>query len=230
MFCGEGDFVKAKEAIKSQKGVDVRHHVIVHMSEKDAHNALWRAWKSYRDANNDAIFVKIDGDTILKDDEVLQRVVGIFAANPRVTGIQCPLDDYFTAGSINGLNCFSSKVTFRDTADELFCDRNVDVDHDVVLRGDALPESLRPAALHCHHSTPTQAFHYGVHRSLKGQAHIIDQVRQAWLKKKDKVRGMALLGAMMAPKLGRKHNYTDVDFITTSAEAIQRYDALIKEL
>jgi hypothetical protein len=230
MFCGEGDFDKSKEALKKQKGVQVVHHIISHMPEREAHNALWGAWRKYRSENPDCTFVKIDADTVLRHDNVLNHIVGLFQAHARVTGIQCQLDDYFTGGFIAGLNCFSPRVTFRDTADDLFCDRNVDVDHDVVMRMGDLPESLTPAAYHCHYASPQQAFHFGVHRILKGQHHIINSTRQTWLAKKDKVRGMALLGAKYASQLGRRFNYTDAEFTALSLETASNYDRLIKEI
>lgn len=230
MFCDEGDFAKSKESITNQAGVDVRHHVIVHMPEKEAHNALWRAWREFRDKNPQAIFVKVDADTVLRHKQVLSTIVDIFANNARVTGIQCPLDDYFTGGHINGLNCFGPKVIFNDTGDDLFCDRNVDVNHDVVLRAPDLPESLTPAAKHCMHATPTQAFHFGLHRMLKGQYHVIDQVRSMWKVHGDKIRGMALLGAKNAHTVGRRFNYTDRDFVLLSYEVNKNYHKLIKEL
>jgi hypothetical protein len=230
MFCGEGDFEKSKEALKQQEGVDVFHHVIAHMPEREAHNALWAAWRKYRSENPDCIFVKVDADTVLRHKDVLNHVVGLFRINTRVTGIQCQLDDYFTGGFIAGLNCFSPKVTFRDTADDLFCDRNVDVDHDLVMRMGDLPESLTPAANHCHHAHPQQAFHFGVHRILKGQHHIINATRQMWLSKKDRVRGMALLGAKYASQLGKRFNYTDEDFNILFLDTLNNYAKLIKEL
>lgn len=229
LYSGEGDFARCKEAIRSQKDVDVFHHTVVYRPEKEAHNSLWAAWRTFRDANPGSIFVKVDADTVLRHDEVLSQVVALFS-DPRVTGAQCYLDDYFTAGRIYGLNCFSSRVVFTDTLDPLFCDRNVDGGHEVVVRGDDLPDGLKPAALHCHHSTPDQAFHFGVHRALKRQLHIIEAVKIAWLQKKDKARGMALLGAKASHALGKNHNYTDAEFISLAYQTTKDYAKLIKEL
>ena len=171
MFTGEGDYDDACLAISNQQNVKIHHVVIKNLPEKEAHNALWSAW---REAKNDFdMFVKVDADTILSHQNVIFELWTMMFKNTRITGIQAPLYDHFTDGEINGLNCFSPKVTFRDTADSLFCDRNVDVDHDIVIKASDVPLSLKPAGIHCSKAHHLQAFHFGVHRMLKNQHGII---------------------------------------------------------
>lgn len=228
MTCGEGDFETCCQAISSQRDVDVDHFIINNLPEKAAHNTLWSSWRN-RQTTHD-LFVKVDADTVLKHDRVLIEVATIMKNDPRITGIQAPLHDYFTDGFINGLNCFSPKVTFQDSVDDLFCDRQVDVGHDIVMGSTQVPSSLSPAGFHCHHSTDIQAFHFGVHRALKGQHHIIEKVRLAWTKHKDRLRGLAILGAQFSSQLSknRRFNYGDKELLDLFERAASTYSGFQK--
>jgi hypothetical protein len=227
MYCGEGDYYRSCQSIVEQRGVDVQHMTIVNLPEKEAHNNLWEAWRTIKHNGFD-MFIKVDADTVLAHEEVLLEFWKLMNSNPRITGIQAPLHDYFTDGFINGLNCFSPRVTFRDTADELFCDRQVDVDHDIVIKAGGVTERLRPAGHHCFFSTEIQAFHYGLHRQLKGQYDIINKVKAACNSNNDR-RRFVLLGATMAPKFAcGKFNYTDSELLGAFEEARFKQDELLK--
>ena len=229
MYCGEGDFTQCCDAIDKQSGVSLMHVTVNNLPEKEAHNALWSSWRQAR--HNFDMFVKVDADTVLAHDEVLLEFWKVMEANPRVTGIQAPLLDYFTDGYINGLNCFSPRVTFRDTADELFCDRQVDVDHDIVLKAGQVPERLRHAGYHCHHATEAQAFHFGLHRALKNQTQILALVRQAWKRHGDRQRALALLGASLAGNFrDGGFNYIDQRFQLALDAVLSRYDEMVDQL
>lgn len=228
MYSGEGDYDKCCQAILGQRNVNIQHSVIANLSEHEAHNRLWSSWRSLQHSGYVA-FIKVDADTVLANDEVLSNFCKLLIENPRVTGIQAPLLDYFTDGYINGLNCFSPKVTFLDTTDPLYCDRKVDVDHDVVIGSNMVPMSLRPAGYHCFQPTTLQAFHYGLHRQLKNQTTTINAVRVAFHRYRDRFRGMALLGANMSVQLKESFNYTDDRFQVAFEAADKRYDQLIKD-
>lgn len=228
MYTEEGEFQTCIEQIRAQEGVVVSHVIISNMKEKEAHNALWKAWKDAKD-NND-IFVKIDADTVLASTTTLFEIWKQFEKDARVTGLQAPLLDYMTDSMINGLNAFSNRVIFNDTNDELFCDRKVDVGHDIVLRQQELPESLVPAGYHCFNPTDRQAFHFGLHRMLKGQTITMDRVFNAWARDRDRSRLFALVGAHMSNRFvdNRKFNYADDEFEKSFVEASERYDELVQ--
>lgn len=229
MYCGEGDFKDACEAIASQRTVVVSHVVIKNLPEKEAHNQLWRAWRDAKSTHN--MFVKVDADTVLAHDEVLFEFWNLMSSNSRITGIQAPLYDYFTDGYVNGLNCFSPKVTFQNTTDQLFCDRQVDVDHDIVVGSDSVPERLRHAGYHCFHATDEQAFHFGVHRALKGQVHVLERVKQAWKNHNDRQRALVLLGAKSASLFTNGgFNYSDELFVSTFRSTMSQFDELKGQL
>jgi hypothetical protein len=226
MHCNEGDFEDCKSAVQLQVGVSVYHEIISGLPEKVAHNKLWEAWRQNKHKFD--MFVKVDADTVLSHNMVLSSFWDMMQQNPRITGIQAPLSDYFTDGFINGLNCFSPKVTFRDTGDSLFCDRQVDVDHDIVVKAQGVVEQLRPAGLHCFQSTEKQAFHFGLHRALKKQDEIIDRVHSAWQKYGDRIRAIALLGATYTKDFNDKQhfNYNDHKFDVVFSEAMIKYNEL----
>jgi hypothetical protein len=230
MYTQEGDFQQSLTAILAQEDVVVSHVIISGLKEKEAHNALWNAWR-HQGPHND-LFVKIDADTVLATTHTLRDFWDLFQTDPQITGAQAPLHDYFTDSLINGLNAFSTKVVFNDTKDELYCDRQVDTGHVRVVRGDELPLVLRPAGLHCHHATERQAFHYGLHRMLKGQRTNIDLVAAAWTRDRDRIRGFALLGADMAQLFvdNRRFNYQDPEFNAAFKVASLRYDELTNAL
>jgi len=225
LYCGEGDFDKCSESIALQKDVDVCHVVIENLPEKEAHNKLWQSWRDAKESGFD-MFVKVDADTVLAHDSVLSEFWSLMKSDSRITGIQAPLDDYFTEGLINGLNCFSPKVVFNDTADELFCDRNVDVNHDRVIKAGNVPIQLIPAGYHCHYANDKQAFHFGLHRALKNQTKIISDVRKSFERHNDRLREIALCGAFLGEcnPIGVGFNYNDQRFIKSFELTLKRFE------
>lgn len=229
MWCGETDYDRCCDAILNQKNVLLRHSVIQNRPEKDAHNELWNEWRSVQSTFN--MFVKVDADTVLAHDNVLFEFWKMMQDNPRITGIQAPLFDYFTDSYINGLNCFGQKVTFLGTRDQLYCDRHVDVDHDIVIKSHEVPEKLKPAGFHCHYASHEQAFHFGLHRALKNQTTTIQLVHSAWKRYRDANRAYALLGANLAPEFRTgEFNYTDDKFKSAFNDARCRYAELVSNL
>lgn len=211
MSCGEGDLEECIKSLCFQARVDVTHEMITNLPEREAHNKLWNTWREVKQDFD--MFVKLDADTVLSHENVLSNLWSIMNQNVRITGIQAPLLDYFTDGFINGLNCFSPRVTFLDSRDDLFCDRNVDVDHDIVIRSDMVPNELRPAGKHCFFSTEMQAFHFGLHRALKNQVNTLVSVSQAYHKHGDRLRKFALLGAHVSAQFcDGGFNYADEKF------------------
>lgn len=228
LHSNEGELEHCKKAILEQNDVNVTHVIISGLPEKEAHNELWRSW---REAKNDHdIFVKVDADTVLFTQTIIAQLWAIFDNNPRVTGVQAPLLDYFTDGYINGLNCFSPRVTFNDTVDGLFCDRGVDVNHDIVIRSTDVPPALKPAGWHCFHATPIQAFHYGLHRALKKQSSTLQLLKQAWERHRDEIRAYALIGASMASTSQGFCNYTDERFQQMFASVVNNFERLTRNI
>ena len=213
--CGENDYGACLEALTGQRNVDIKHHVISDMPEKEAHNALWSAWHEAREAGYE-LFVKVDADTVLAHPDVLKTIVESFESNPRLTGMQCPLHDYFTDSLINGLNCYDHRVKFSVSTNVIYPDRQ-DHGHIEVYKADRVPVNLRPAGYHCHYANEVQAFHYGLHRGLKSQNDIREKVIAAYKVHNDKLRWFALQGfderICSQFRKDAKFNYADPEFI-----------------
>jgi hypothetical protein len=229
LYSREGDMPHVTSAIARQKHVTITHVVISDYPEREAHNRLWASWRENQ--HKHSMFVKIDADTVLAHDEVLCQLWQLMSSNPRITGIQAPLHDFLTDSYINGLNCFSPKVIFQDSKDDLYCDRQVDIGHDITVKSADVPNSLRPAGLHCYHATPLQAFHFGVHRTLKNQVSVIQQLQKACRNDGEKLtsRAYALAGVRYAYRFTHNahFNYNDQllhdAFLDADLEVRQQY-------
>lgn len=232
MYCGEHDFERCKQALLSQADVSIEHCIIENLPEKEAHNRLWDSWRAVQNTTFD-MFVKVDADTVLMHDRVLIELWNTLQSNKRITGIQAPLHDYYTDGFINGLNCFTNSVTFSPSIDPLYCDRNVDSGHDIVLKAEHVSDALKPAGQHCHHASAMQSFHFGLHRTLKNQHPTLARVRAAWERKHseklDDNRSYALLGASVAGSFTRAggFNYNDPELLQAFNDAETRKEQLL---
>jgi hypothetical protein len=227
MECGESDFSFCKESISNQKNVDITHYIVSNMPEKEAHEKLFSAWNDAK--NEHELFLKVDADTVLLHEEVIQTYIELFENNENLTGAQALLHDYMTDSMIYGLTCLKNTVKVATKVDHLYPDR-ADTGHKLVLRGEALPKKLIPAGKHCWHSSESQAFHYGFHRGKKNQADIQQKVYSAWKKNGfDTLRGLCLMGF----KLSSMHssvNYNDEEFFEAFKIAKNNYskEKLIK--
>lgn len=205
----EAEFEACQGAIAGQKYVDVTHHIISNKPEAEAHDALWAAWNAVK--HNYDLFVKIDADTVLIEEVALSKIWALFNADQDVTGAQILLLDYFTKTLIAGLNCFTPDVVFRTARSKLFCDR-ADTNHRKVLRGEAVTH-LSPIAWHCKFPHAEQAFHFGLHRSLKKQKKILRSTAECYLDEGGEGRMWALAGAKAASIFMRKsYNYSSSGF------------------
>ena len=219
----EADYSACLEMLQKQQNVEVTHHVVSGLSEIDAHNELWNEWRKHQQTHD--FFVKVDADTVLRSDTTLSEINNEFLKNPDATGLQAPLHDYMTNELIDGLNAYRSIVTFNNTNDSLYCDRAVTINNSYVIRTN-LSSELVPAGFHCHHANELQGFHYGVHRMMKGQKDNVHKVIVAWDANRDRTRGFAMIGGLMAGRFfkDRRFNYTDVEFKAAYDEANSRYD------
>lgn len=231
MYSGEGDLQECIDAIQSQRDVSVKQTIISYKPEKEAHNDLWRSWRDVQYSGDFDFFIKVDADTVITDDNAFHTIGQLFEHDTNVTGIQCPLHDYYSDSFINGMNCFSPVVTFRDTDDDLYCDR-VDIGHKTVLRSKDLPKVLNPVGKHCWYSKDVHSFHFGLHRMLKNQHGTLNKVKAVWKNQNDRRRGLALLGANVAKKWDNSwgFNYGDPEFEKAFESAINNYDELIEAL
>lgn len=229
--CGEADFVASKRSIEAQTGVNLRHIVFSNLPEAQAHNSLWQVFRNASFGTEYSMFMKVDADTVLLHDRIIIDTYEMFNADKNVTSVQAPLHDYFTDCFINGLNSFSPRVKFKESCDSLYCDR-VDYGHVLQLYERHLPKSLVPSGKHCHHANKRQAFHFGLHRALKGQVKTLNDVKKAWIKHNDDLRAWALLGAMHSHHFSDRKglSYVDERFNSMYTFVETQFDELVHTL
>lgn len=205
LSCGEAEHDMCLAAIKAQKNVVITHCMIENLPELEAHNALYNEWNAAK--KNHDIFVKVDADTVLINDTIVSRMCDKFFAN-NLDAMQIYLLDYFTDGFIAGLNAYSPSLEFKTTNNKLYPDRNMTSKYKNPMFGDQLLD-LAPAGKHCMYPHKLQAFHYGLHRMLKGQQSNMHKVFTAWNSKGGDGRAYALAGAMLSSKLAKNIDYND---------------------
>lgn len=220
--CGEGDFERCIDAIKSQENVEIVHEIISNKPEREAHELHIKSWNSRLD-DFDA-FLKVDADTVLKHDRVVEMIVDLLLSSG-AAATQSPLHDFFTGDFINGLNCYAPKLnTFGTNVHELYCDRSI-THHAKVLYGKDMGPEINPAGSHCHYATQLQAFHYGVHRGMKKQENTMRLVKKAHEKLGGFRRLLALEGFYQASEFknaGKKYNYSDNDLLEAFNSTLSR--------
>ena len=192
---GEAEFRECVERINSQKEIELQHHIISGLSERNAHKELAKTW-SKRKKDFDFL-VKIDADTLLQNEYCLSRISN-FMISENASGIQIKLLDYFSNSLISGLNMFASEVRFRTRVSRLRPD-NFDFGHWKVLKGKDV-EFLAPVGFHCKYPSPRQSFSFGYRRYLKSQYDILAKCFLEWEEKRDESRRWALVGAITAQR------------------------------
>jgi hypothetical protein len=221
MYSGENELAQSIASIRKQEKVEVYHVIVRDKRELEAHCDLYTQWNQNK--QNFDMFVQVDADT------VLQSPTAFFDAFDALhremehgyTSLQYPLLDHLTESRIMGLNFYSPHVIFNVPNDEVYCDRSTS--------NNATKLMLHEIGFHSPNPTYRQAFHFGLHRGLKGQ----DQkwspaLIGAFKANGDDRRVMALLG-FRASKAFRGHkrtSYVDDEFSEAYVEAC---DHLIEE-
>lgn len=186
MYCNENEFDCSQQFIDEQKNVIVSKYLVKDKSERDAAKELYSTWNIVKCEYD--FFIQVDADTILAHDHVFDdatKILNLHLAPLRdntktFTSLQAPLYDYLTNNYVMGLNVYSTQVEWNVKIDNLYTDRctknNVTMRHDNFRN---FPESLIPAGSHATMLSNVQAYHYGIHRGLKGQFDKRDKILRA---------------------------------------------------
>lgn len=227
MYTIENEIQECINSILKQKNVEIDHAIVSNLPEKEAHNRLWDHWHSRM--NDFDLFVKVDADTVVRSDHAFEVAYNLIKEK-NATGIQAPLLDHLSSNLINGLNFFSTKVSFNVSTSDLYCDR-VDIGNTHILR-EYLPDELRPAGDHCPNPSNIQAFHYGLHRQLKNQTRVIGDVYKSFAANFTEPKMWAIIGSMYASEY-KDHigfNYSDKKFNDLFNHALSNIDSLREKL
>jgi hypothetical protein len=161
MFSGEREYGQCVASVQAQDHPSVDHRIFSHLSNREAHQALYRTIMRERDRFD--VFVKLDADMVLAHESVLSGVCEAFRRTANLDHLVLGVADWFTSTDIIGLHAFSSRVNWEIGNDRVF------VDPDPQFAGAKLVLPA-PHPVIVHHSpdpSPFQAFQFGVHRGMK---------------------------------------------------------------
>lgn len=196
LSCGEADLPHCVRSVRAQT-YPCQQYLIEDLPE---HEANYRLYRTFFDSDADYM-IRLDADMVLVADDAVARMVeriergGWHKVTHRVA-------DFFTGHSILGIHIYGRRVVFDWDAfrsGELFPDRR-----NSVLQ--AAPEERQriwkvydePLALHCHHASAEQAFHFGFHRRMKGQTEVCARVAAHADRDADPRLRLACLGVLAA--------------------------------
>ncbi|MDA8174587.1 MAG: hypothetical protein M0018_08355 [Nitrospiraceae bacterium] len=205
LYCGENEFEKSVASITAQSFKNWEHTVIKNLPNKEAHDTLYRGIMARR--NEFDLFMKLDADMVFKDEGSLQKAVDLFRNEPELDNVEMVVHDWFSNSLIMGVHIYSNRVQWSPNSEDLF------VDPLPYMPGKRRHIWSPPAPIvdHCPDPSPFQAYHFGVHRSLKaiqpGRYSSFDPfdsviewriLKNTWthfIQTRDRRLGLALLGA-----------------------------------
>jgi hypothetical protein len=203
LFSGEQEFARAMEALKAQRHVSYRTFAIEHLPERAAHDKLHERFMEHAHAYD--LFLKLDADMILVDDNALGTAVAVFEQDPHLEHAVFTVHDWMSGSDIEGIHMYRSRVTWAK------CDASAfpDPAPQNAARSRRFRGPPSPLAAHGPDPSPAQAFRYGLHRGLRAfpaglpRARPVDALRHWRLLKRvwrnfertlDPRMGLALLG------------------------------------
>ena len=161
LHAGENEFERCVESIRRQTH-PIRHHLVVEgLPVAEAHEVAYSYFYS-RPSEFD-LMVKVDADMVLHSDRLFEGIVRRFTERPDLMVLGIAVEDFFTGGSIWGLNSYRNGLAWKGLPDPVYADR-LEVPPGATELDDRV---LAPAAVHAPDPSPFQAFHYGVHRGSK---------------------------------------------------------------
>lgn len=201
LYSGEPQFQDCIAAIKTQTHQDWDYFVIENLPNREAHQKLFSTFNER--ANEFDLFVKIDADMELCNNDFFTALIDYFEDNPHIEHVSMKVDDFYTAKLIWGMNAFRSSVRFG-VNDEVYTDKAIDIPRQ--KRSHLKRHSiLVPAARHAYSPSEYQAFYFGCHKAVKvmarqSRSHMrnIRRLLFSAILKRDKRHLIAYAGAAIA--------------------------------
>lgn len=221
MYSEENELHSSIASVKKQIGVEINHFFVKGLPEREAHQTLYRRWNEIK--HDYGVFVKIDADTVIRDNEALRTICQYLACSVSVgsNALQCPLYDWLSDKKIIGVSVYHRSVVINDPTDDISCD--VCMENISTAHPDGLPEIINPIGIHCGNPTNRQAFRYGLHRGIKGYDWQRQQIEDAYNRLGDDRRLFAVAGFRASDSFlkHRRANYTDKEFNDAFFEVCQ---------
>jgi hypothetical protein len=157
----ENEFEECVASIERQTHQNFEHFVFEDLSNKEAHDTLYRSFMERSDEFD--LMVKVDADMVIENKELLAGIVDRFEQHPQLKDLVIAVHDFFSDRLIWGMHAYRNTMTWQTNDENLFVDR-ASVEPEAKMQDD---EDLAPAAIHCKNPSPFQAFHYGIHKAMK---------------------------------------------------------------
>jgi hypothetical protein len=161
LYSGENEYAASVAALERQSLRDWDLLRLENLPNKEAHDRLYRAFMQR--AGDYRFFLKLDADTVLRDEHSLQTLHTLLDVPQRDT-LVIDTHDWISNSLIPaGMQAYSNRVRWPANPDMLM------VDHTPSYPGKGHRQYLPPAPIadHSPDPSPFQAFRYGVHRCLK---------------------------------------------------------------
>ena len=221
LFSGENEFCDCISSIMKQSYKNFDHTIIANYPNIEAHRSLYSLIMERADRYD--LFIKIDADMVLKNNNVIGDVVEYIELNGNIDHAIFSLMDWMTGEIILGMHAFSPNAKWEKTSESLF------VDPFPMIPGERAIVKAEPSPVADHSPNPSvmQAFFFGYHRALKvvqrdrvekklsqinSQLIVLSSIWSKLKANKDKRFAASIYGAECAFRDGGKH------FLRKSAE------------
>lgn len=162
LYSGENEYEDSRRALERQTHRNWELRVFSGLPDKEAHLALYEEIMRCGDTYD--IYVKLDADMVLSDDDALSRIARFHAAHPDADQVSFALHDILSDSHILGLITFTGRARWDlGSTEPLFVDEMPAVPGQRFTVWDPQP----PIAVHCPNPHDFQAFHFGAHRMMK---------------------------------------------------------------
>ena len=208
LFSGEAEFDRCRSSLEQQDYLSWEQRVFDNLPNTEAHARLYETVMA--ESEDFGLFLKLDADMVLADDEVLSDLVRVFEERPDLDHLVVAVSDWMTESHIIGAHVFSNRARWKRHKETLY----VDPDPEFPGRKLVVNDPPRDLILHAESPSPLQAFHFGAHRALQAsqvyrrlqdarphnariQWQYLDRVWDHYERSGDRRLGLAVLAADM---------------------------------
>lgn len=204
---GEQDRPLVLRSLEIQTFRSFTHLEISGLGNHEAHTRLYETIQAKR--NEYDYFLKLDADMVFRSDRGLAQMISEMSAVENCDHATWHVLDFLSETKIWGIHMFSNRARWAMPLPALF----VDPIPSIPGRRMAFPVTHESHILHAAFPSKKQAFQFGVHRGTKCfaqgskthcwaqryfQYNLLSAVWEMFLRTKDTVRGMAMMGAERA--------------------------------
>lgn len=204
LYSGENEYDEMLKSLKNQNHTNWTHEVFKNLPNKEAHDKLYSRIMELK--NEYDLFIKLDADMVFDTNEALDIIINYFKNSSKLDHLILRIKDWFTDKNIIGLHTFTNNARWKKSNEMVFVDPNP------IVPGLFKIETPKVNIInHSPNPSDFQAFHFGIHRSIKaiqknklfnfnwtfakGQRNTIKHVYSTYQKTNDKRLLLAIAGA-----------------------------------